>query len=57
MFSICYHSKVTSTRPVFCVYMTNEVGAPVILHELSNEACDCRSKYTGKKQNEMNMHS
>lgn len=26
-----------------------------MLHEPSNEACDCRSKYTGKRQYEMNM--
>lgn len=56
-FPIYCHFKVTSTRPLFCVYTANEVGTPVMLHELSNEACDWRSKYTVEKQNEMNMHS
>ena len=28
-----------------------------MLHELSNEACDWKSKYMGKTLYEMNMHS
>lgn len=43
---IYWQFKVTSKRPLFCVYIVSEVRTPVMLHERSNEACDWKSDYT-----------